>query len=111
MQQQKGFATVAVLSAIAERGCRFIVGGRAMTTHTHEPPAAAVTASATATSTGADSGSVFDTMQSVLAGAALALPPDLEASLFTGLSEDEFRVDLSSTQIRAAAAGAAAAGG
>lgn len=102
VQQQKVFAMIAVLSAVAERGCRFVVGGRATAT----PPPAATTATVVAAG---NSSTSFATMQSILAGAVLALPQDLERALFMGLSEDEFRVDLSSTDIRAAAAATAAA--
>ena len=54
-----------------------------------------------------DEDGAFETMNGVLR-AAQALPAKVRA-MFTGLSEEEFRTDLSSTHLRAAAAAAAAA--
>ena len=86
LYEQKVHATVSMLSILAERGCRFVVGGRT----------ASVAAAA-----GVDASSTFDTMPAVLASAPVPLPADLLGALFVGLSEEEFRVDLSSTEIRA----------
>ena len=161
-----------MLNVVAERGCRFIVGGRTIPLAVDPPTvdgASADTGSSVKSSGG--SNSVFGTMQSVLRDALIPLPLELQQvphstptplpttitttvtdlsliislpssyyhyrylatlgppgtastvipaaattataaaaaatgyllppqSLFTGLSEDEFRVDLSSTDIR-----------
>jgi len=86
LYEQKVYATVSMLSIVAERGCRFVVGGRA--------------ASATAAAAEVDASATFDTMPAVLASASVPLPADLLGTLFVGLSEEEFRVDMSSTEIR-----------
>mmetsp|Transcript_21954 Transcript_21954/g.21235 ORF Transcript_21954/g.21235 Transcript_21954/m.21235 type:complete len:531 (+) Transcript_21954:142-1734(+) len=66
---------VAALSVIAERGAGFIIGGRR-------------------------SSGEFDTMNDIIQNSHVDIPDSLIESIFCGLSEDEFRVDLSSTEIR-----------
>lgn len=80
-EQQQVYAMVSALSAIADRGCKFIVGGRLAGNQN-------------------ESEACFETLQSVSSSSRVDLPMNLINSLFEGLSEDEFRVDLSSTQIR-----------
>ena len=82
-RQQQACAMVSALSAIKERGCRFIVGGRVA-------------------SPSGPSGDQqqFNTLESIRASSAIALPNTLLTSLFEGLTEMEFRVDLSSTDLR-----------
>jgi hypothetical protein len=42
----------------------------------------------------------FDTMDDIIQNSQVDIPDVLIESIFCGLSEDEFRVDLSSTEIR-----------
>jgi nicotinic acid mononucleotide adenylyltransferase len=63
------------LSQIRSQGCRFVVGGRV------GPQG-------------------FIGAESILASEGSMLPPDLR-NMFVGVTEEEFRVDLSSTEIRA----------
>jgi hypothetical protein len=72
------------LAAIQEKGCSILVGGRAL-----------------------NKGS-FLTEAAVLSGAGI---PDSLKGMFRGLPENSFRVDISSTDLRAAAAAAAATAG
>jgi hypothetical protein len=81
LQQQRAYAMVSALTIIMERNCRFIVGGRV------------------ADQLGS-SEERFVTLQNAFDSSAVGLPSSLRASLFEGLTEDEFRVDLSSTEIR-----------
>lgn len=81
LQQQRAFAMVSALSIIMERNCRFIVGGRVA-----DQPGT--------------SEEQFVTLQKAFESSAVGLPSSLRASLFEGLTEHEFRVDLSSTEIR-----------
>ena len=69
---------VAAVAKIAALGCRFLVAGRLVKMDNDEE--------------------VFLTLDGILATSAL--PPSLRG-MFIGLSSDEFRVDLSSSQIRA----------
>lgn len=78
MQEQ---SMVAALATIRERGCRFIVGGRA-------------------TSDAPDFVSCEDIL---LSNNCKYLPSEIR-SLFEGIDEKEFRVDLSSTELRTSAA-------
>jgi hypothetical protein len=111
---------VAALSQIRERGCSFIVGGRI----TSPPPsssssssssssAAAAAAPSTTTAAaaaaktegkvGAQQGGLFVGCDEVLrSGLCASLPRDV-VGMFEGLSEGEFRMDLSSTELRRAA--------
>lgn len=77
------FAMVTALTTIAERGCRFVVGGRV---------------ASSLPDTALDS--QFDTFQSICEKSDVGIPQALLHSLFEGLSEEEFRLDLSSTQLR-----------
>lgn len=83
LEQQRAYAMVSALSTIVERGCTFVVGGR--------------TASQAG---GAEEEETFQTLESICEASAVTLPSILLSSLFQGLSEEEFRVDLSSTQLR-----------
>ena len=82
-RQQSVYTMVAALSTIAERGCHFIVGGRVTSPSSLEAVE-----------------KKFDTFESVCSKSSVDIPPSLLNSLFSGLSEDEFRLDLSSTQLR-----------
>ena len=73
---------VAALTTIAERGCHFVVGGRV------------------SSSSEISSNSQFETFRSVCEKSDVDIPYSLLHSLFEGLSEEEFRLDLSSTQLR-----------
>lgn len=75
MQEQ---SMVAALATIRERGCRFIVGGRA-TSGTPD----------------------FVSCEGILQSDNCKYLPSEILSLFEGIDEDEFRVDLSSTELRA----------
>lgn len=68
---------IQALSTIKERGCSFIVGGRATT-----------------------AGSNFETLESIQSLATFTALPDSLQTIFYGLTENEFRVDISSTQLR-----------
>ena len=65
---------VAALTELRVLGCAFVVGGRARADGT------------------------FDTAEAAVAGAAV---PDALKAMFTVISESEFRLDLSSTELRA----------
>lgn len=80
---QRVYTMVAALNTIAERGCHFVVGGR-------------VSSSASETA----SNSQFETFRSVCEKSDVDIPHSLLHSLFEGLSEEEFRLDLSSTELR-----------
>ena len=69
-------AMVAALSEIAALGCQFVVGGRM-------------------------EGGAFLTLEDILA--KVELPPAIK-DIFIGVSVDDFRMDISSTELRAAAA-------
>jgi hypothetical protein len=69
-------ATVSMLSVFLERGCTFVVGGRS------------------------DLSGVFQTADEVLSTPFASRLPAHIRDMFTGLSQDEFRVDISSTEIR-----------
>ena len=74
-------ALLLALNEIRMQGCRFIVGGRKVK--------------------GSDGKADFLTLEAVLEEARpLALPPSV-LQMFLGLSEKQFRIDLSSTEIRA----------
>lgn len=81
LQQQRAYAMVSALTIIMERNCRFIVGGRV-------------------TDQLGSAEERFVTLQNAFDSSAVSLPSSLGAALFEGLTEDEFRVDLSSTEIR-----------
>ena len=83
LEEQRAYAMVSALSTVVERGCTFVVGGR------------------TANLAGAvDEAETFQTLESICEASAVNLPSTLLSTLFQGLSEEEFRVDLSSTQLR-----------
>jgi hypothetical protein len=74
-ESEKIYNMISALSVIAERGSGFIIGGRKSTGE-------------------------FDTMENVIENSNVDIPDSLIENLFFGLSEDEFRLDLSSTEIR-----------
>jgi len=75
-------AMVAALATIAERGCDFIVGGREQQQVVPEGAARR-----------------FDTLGDILRENR-ALLPDVVSGIFDGIDEDEFRRDMSSSDIR-----------
>lgn len=76
---------VAALATIAERGCRFIVGGRV-------PPGAGF-------AEGESSSPKFETLEHIIRSSAATLPPEILA-MFSGIGETQFRADISSSEIR-----------
>lgn len=78
-------AMVAALATIAERGCRFIVGGRV-------PPSSGP-------AEGKSSVPQFETLENITRSSAATLPPEI-LSMFSGIDETQFRADISSSEIR-----------
>ena len=76
-------AMMCALSAISERGCSFVVGGRVASTPSSSSPN-------------------FETLQHLMSNLPYTscIPTSLTNQLFKGLTENEFRMDLSSTEVR-----------
>ena len=79
---------VSALTTVADLGCTFIVGGRVNQKSLHSGVAS------------------FELMEDVLAGSSVAVAlPACVRGMFSGLAESEFRLDLSSTELRRRAEG------
>ena len=79
---------VSALTTVADLGCTFIVGGRVNQKSLQSGVAS------------------FETMKDVLAGSSVAVAlPACVRGMFSGLAESEFRLDLSSTELRRRAEG------
>ena len=86
------YEMIVALSRINERGLKFIVGGRK------------VTSSSTSTSTSSLASDTkipneFETLADIISSKGNHLPSTLK-DMFVGLNENEFRMDISSTEIR-----------
>eukprot|EP01041_Mallomonas_annulata_P003631 gene3631-7237_t len=91
---------VAALARIEERGVRFTVGGRV----TQPSSKSTVTATSTSTAGSSQEESVpkcpFMTMRNVMDSEIGRLLPESIIKMFLGLEEEEFRIDISSSEIR-----------
>ena len=88
---------VSALTCIMNNGCRFIVGGRKRSTSIPTTTTTSATTNAVSNNKQQQQQHDFDTLNDLLRIQNL---PVKVAEMFIGLTEDEFRVDLSSTEIR-----------
>lgn len=113
---------VAALSQIAANRCQFIVGGRAKTTTVSTASTASIASAAavSAAAVSAAAASTFETCSTIMqlpygevsgatapaertteeAETVAEMLPRSVADMFVGLTEQQFRLDLSSTEIR-----------
>jgi hypothetical protein len=76
-REKAAFNLISALTSITERGCNFVVGGRT------------------------DKNGEFCTLQSIFQSSKIGrILPSKVTNMFAPLLENEFRVDISSTQIR-----------
>jgi len=105
-QQQREQAMVSALSVIAERECKIIVGGRRQTDASKALAAAAAAAASAGKKKGSEEEAevevepVFETFETILLSGTGPKLPSRILEMFQGISEENFRIDLSSTDVR-----------